>query len=62
MVKRGYCSFNHFNEYGSIECVSKQVQLYMCLSFVVGHEEEETGKLKFNKFEEKKKFQLESKK
>jgi len=33
------------------------------LSFVVGHEEEETGaKLKFNKFEEKKKFQLESKK
>ena len=32
------------------------------LSFVVGHEEVETGKLKFNKFEEKKKFQLESKK
>lgn len=27
-----------------------------------GHEEVETGKLKFNKFEEKKKFQLESKK
>lgn len=33
------------------------------LSFIaVGHEEEEAGKLKFNKFEEKKKFQLESKK
>ena len=32
-------------------------------SFLVGREEsEETGKLKFNKFEEKKKFQLESKK
>ena len=31
--------------------------------FLVGREEpEETGKLKFNKFEEKKKFQLESKK
>ncbi|KAJ7360252.1 Rab5 GDP/GTP exchange factor [Desmophyllum pertusum] len=28
----------------------------------VAHEEEEAGKLKFNKFEEKKKFQLESKK
>lgn len=32
------------------------------LLFVVGHEEVETGKLKFNKFEEKKKFRLESKK
>ena len=32
-------------------------------SFLVAREEpEETGKLKFNKFEEKKKFQLESKK
>jgi len=28
----------------------------------VGREEEESSKLKFNKFEEKKKFQLESKK
>lgn len=32
-------------------------------SFLAAREEpEETGKLKFNKFEEKKKFQLESKK
>lgn len=32
-------------------------------SFLVAREEpEETGKLQFNKFEEKKKFQLESKK
>ena len=29
---------------------------------IVGHEEEGSAKLKFNKFEEKKKFQLESKK
>lgn len=31
-------------------------------SLVAREEPEETGKLKFNKFEEKKKFQLESKK